>query len=303
MDSIVPVVNQIIMLFIIALCGLFLRKINVFTDAVIKGVNKTVLTVAWPAMMLMVTQKEYKPELLAGFAQVLIAGVIVMSLGSIIVYLAYSKGKREKLKPVVSMLAAMPNAGYIGLPIISAVYGDEGTLFLAAYIVAFNIVMWTLSTSMFTGFSLKSLKGMLNPGFIFAILGTVLFLTKITLPAPLLSTVNQLGGLNTPLSMLLIGARMDTLRPKQLLNAHLWIPAAIKLLAMPAITLLALRLLGVTGVPLGVTVLSTAMPAAAGCQMLAEKYDREVGFASTGISLSTLLCVVSIPIILLLIEL
>ena len=59
--SIGAVVNQIIMLFLIACLGFMLRKMGVFTDAVIKGINKTVLLVTSPAMMLMVTQKEYRP--------------------------------------------------------------------------------------------------------------------------------------------------------------------------------------------------------------------------------------------------
>lgn len=301
MSAIAPVMDQIIMLFIIGLCGLFLRKINVFTDPVIKGVNKMVLVLCWPAMMLMVTQKEYSPELLEGFAQVFVAGLIIMAVGGIVVNLCYLKGNRSKYRPVAAMLATMPNAGFIGLPILSAVYGDKATLYLAAYIVSFNLVMWTLSVSTFTGFSIKSLKGMLNPGFIFAIIGTIFFLLKIKLPSPLLVTVNQLGGLCTPLSMLLLGARIDTLKIKDVLNVHLWIPAVIKLLALPALALVCCKIVGISGMPLGVIVLTTAMPAASGGQMLAERHDREVGYASVGVFLSTLLCIVSIPLVLMMI--
>jgi predicted permease len=301
MSSIAPVMDQIIMLFLIGLCGLFLRRAGIFTDAVIKGVNKLVLVLCWPAMMLMVTQKDCSPELLAGFAQVLIAGVIILSVATIIMYLVYSKGNRKKYRPVAATLCAMPNAGFMGLPIITAVYGDTGALLLAAYIVAFNLVMWTLSVSTFTGFNVKSLKGMLNPGFIFAIIGVALFLLKIRLPSPLLTTVNQLGALNTPLSMLLLGARIDGMKPRELANIHLWIPAAIKLLALPALTLVVCRMAGMSGIPLGVTVLATAMPAASGGQMLAEKNDCEVGYASVGVFLSTLLCIVTIPLVLMMI--
>ena len=59
-------------------------------------------------------------------------------------------------------------------------------------------------------------------------------------------------------SMLLLGARMDTLRPRQLLNAKLWIVTAVKLLAMPLLVLLAARALGVSGMPLGILVLCSA---------------------------------------------
>lgn len=298
--NILPVVYQILMLFIIAAMGLLLRARGVFTDPVIKGVNSTVLMVTWPAMMLMTTQREFSLEVFEGFMIVLGGSIVVLSLACALAYVLLRGRVEDRLRPVLCMLAAMPNAGYIGLPIVEAVYGDAATVYLAAYIVGFNIVLWTIGVSLFTGFHIGSLKGMLNPGFICAVLGTILFLLSIRLPTPILSAVNQLGALNTPLSMLLLGARMDTLRPRQLLNAKLWIVTAVKLLAMPLLVLLAARALGVSGMPLGILVLCSAMPAASAGQMLAEKYDAYVNTAATGISISTLSCIATIPLMLLL---
>lgn len=293
--------DQIIMMFIIMLAGLFLRKKGVFTDDVIKGMNRTLLMVTNPAMLIMVTQKEYRPDLMEGFAQVIIIGITAMSLCSVIMFALYARGDRQKYRPVAAMLSAMPNAGYMGLPIITAVYGPDGALLLAAYIIAFNLVSWTLSTAMFTGFSVKSLKGLWNPGFVFTIIGTLFYMLRVALPAPLLTTVNTLGAVNTPMSLLLMGARMDALRPKQLINRHLWIPCVIKLIALPAATILACRLTGVSGLAMGVAVISTAMPSAAFCQMFAERYDREITYASTGVSLTTILSMATLPLIMLLI--
>ena len=298
--SILPVVYQILMLFIIAAIGLLLRVRGVFTDPVIKGVNTTGLMVTWPAMMLMTTQREFSMEVFEGFMIVLGGSIVVLSLACALAYVLLRGRVEDRLRPVLCMLAAMPNAGYIGLPIVEAVYGDAATVYLAAYIVGFNIVLWTIGVSLFTGFHFGSLKGMLNPGFICAVLGTILFLLSIRLPTPILSAVNQLGALNTPLSMLLLGARMDALRPRQLLNARLWIVTVVKLLAMPLIVLFAARALGVSGMPLGILVLCSAMPAASAGQMLAEKYDAHVNTAATGISISTLSCIATIPLMLLL---
>ena len=301
MGNVSLMMNQIVMMLIIAGIGLFLRRAGVFTDGVIKGINRTLLTVATPAMIIMVTQKEYRPDMMKGFAQVIIVGLAAMTVCIGVMLLVYAKGERARYKQVAAMLSAMPNAGYMGLPIIQAVYGDEGTLFVAAYIVAFNVVSWTVCTALFNGFSVKALKGMINPGFAATIVGTVLYVTQVKLPAPLLSTVTQLGGINTPLSLLLLGARMDTLRPKQLMNIHLLIPCAVKLLILPALTLLACRLMGMAELPLGVAVISTAMPAAAFCQMFAERHDREIAYASTGVSISTILSLATLPLVMLMI--
>lgn len=299
MGNVSLMIDQIIMMLLIACAGLFLRKIGVFTDGVIKGINKTLLMVATPAMIIMVTQKEYRPEMMAGFAQVILVGLAAMSVCIGIMIAVYGRGDRKRFQPVAAMLSAMPNAGYMGLPVINAVYGDEGTLFVAAYIIAFNVVSWTLCTALFTGFNVKSLKGMLNPGFVATIVGTIFYVTRVELPAPLLSTVTQLGGINTPLSLLLLGARMDTLRPKQLLNIHLAAPCAVKLLVLPAVMLGICRIIGMSELPMGVAVISTAMPAAAFCQMFAERYDKEVAYASTGVSISTILSILTLPLVML----
>lgn len=297
--NILPVVNQIIMLFLIALVGFALRKTGVFTDPVIKGVNALVLNGTWPAMMLMLTQKPSSPEVLGGFFTVLIASVVILVVTCLILYLALRNMKDRKLRPVLVMLAAIPNAGYIGMPIIDAAYGSEGTLYLAAYIVGFNLVLWTVGVALYAGFKPSSMKGMLNLGFIFAIVGTFFFVLNIQLPTPVLSAVNQLGNMNTPLAMLLLGARMDTLRLHHFADGKLWGVMGLKLLVIPILTLLILKFLGVTGVVLGVIVLSTAMPSAAAGQLFSEKYDMRVDYAAHGISVCTLLCIATIPLILL----
>ena len=297
--SIGAVVNQIIMLFLIACLGFMLRKMGVFTDAVIKGINKTVLLVTSPAMMLMVTQKEYQPEMMEGFAQVLIVGIVAMSVGLMAVFFLYARGDRKRYRPVAAMLSAMPNAGFMGLPIIDAVYGEEGTLFLAAFIIAFNLVAWTLANALFTGLSLKSLKGLVNPGFLSTIVGVLFYVCKVVLPAPVLATVTQLGNVNTPLALLLLGARMDTLTLNSLKNAHLWITCGVKLIVFPLVVTMICHLAGMTGMPIGILLISTAMPAACFCQMFAEKFDCEVSFGSLGVSLSTILCIATIPLMML----
>lgn len=300
MDGIIsPVVNQIIMLFIIAAIGLGLRLKGIFTDQVIKAINTTVLNVAWPCMAIMTTQKDYTAETLHGFLFVLGVSVVGMALAYMIAWALFFRNKQDRVRPVLINLSALPNAGFMGLPIVQAAYGDVGVLYLAAFVVGFNVVLWTIGASMYTGFKLKALKNLLSPGFIGAILGVVLFLARIRLPEALLSAVTQIGSLNTPLSMLLLGSRMDTLRLKHLADWRVWVCAALKNLAMPLALCLALRLAGVTGILLTVPVMLMAMPPAAACQMLSERYDADVSLAARSISIATLLSVLTIPLVIL----
>lgn len=299
--NIITVTNQILMLFIITGVGWFLQKRKVLTDPVIKGINSVVLQAAWPAMILSTTQKKCTPETLKGFFTVaaVSAAILALACGAICLVLAR---RNVSAAPVYVVLSVMPNAGFVGLPIIQAVYGDTGLLYLAAFLVGFNLILWTVGVFLFTGVSAGSLRGLLNPGLIAAVVGTLLFVAGVALPAPLLSTVNQLGALTTPLSMLLLGARLPRVKPQALRSPRVWSAVALKLLALPTITLAAMRLLRVDAVLTGVAVLSMAMPAASAAQMLAEKYDDDVEFSVQGVSASMLLCIVTVPLIVLLLS-
>lgn len=298
--NIIAVINQIIMLFIITGVGSLLRHKKVLNDAVIKGINSVVLLAAWPAMIIMTTQKQCTEETLEGFILVACVTAVILAVMCIGIWFFMKKFRDVWEKPVLVVLSVMPNAGFVGLPIIQAVYGELGVLYLAAFLVGFNLVLWTVGVFLFTGVNLRSLKNVINPGFISAVVGTGLFVMKIALPTPLLSTVNQLGSLTTPLSMLLLGARLSQVRIKRLARPRLWIACAIKLLVVPMIALVVMRALKADALMTGVMVLAMAMPAASAAQMFAEKYDNDVEYSVQGVSVSMLLCIITIPLILLL---
>lgn len=297
--NIIAVINQIIMLFIITGIGWYLQRVKVLTDDVIKGINAVVMKAAWPCMILMTTQKQCTDETLRGFILVACVTTAILLVACVGVYMFCAKGREGREAPVFAVLSVMPNAGFVGMPIIQAVYGDEGVLYLAAFLVGFNLVLWTVGVFLFAGVSVRSLKCIINPGFIASVVGTALFVLRIALPKPLLSTVTQMGSLTTPLPMLLLGARLVKVKWRQIANLRLWISMAVKLLAMPLLTMVIMRLVGASETLTGITVLAMAMPSAAAAQMFAEKHENNVEVSVQGVSVSMLLCIITIPLILL----
>ncbi len=301
-NALSAVIDQIIMLFIIAGIGLFMRKKGIFTDEVIKNVNTFVLQVTWPCIAVMAMMTEYTQETLHGFLVVAGISVFAMLLGCGIGGLAFSKNKDASRRPVLMCISAIPNAGFIGLPIMQALYGEIGVLYMAAFLVGFNLVVWTVGAAMYQGFSIKTLKGFLSPGSIGIFVGLFIFLLRIELPGAVSSTITALGRLNTPLAMLLMGARMDTLRPRDLLDKNIWAAAGLKLVVLPLILFAALKLLGFSGILLAAPVVLAAMPAASISQMFAEKFNADSRFAAKGVSMSTLLCILTVPLLSLLVS-
>ena len=117
---------QIMMLLCIALVGLWLRHRQVMSPPVIKGVNSIVLTVAWPAMVLMATQKAEAPALLPDFLRIFVAALSLLCLAILGFYLLGRRLLPEKRAAVFAAIAAMPNAGFVGLPIVLEIARQHG---------------------------------------------------------------------------------------------------------------------------------------------------------------------------------
>ena len=289
-------VYELLMLYIIIFIGYVLRKKGIFTEGVIKGVNSMVFMAVWPAMIIMTTQKEYGQAQLAGFLFTFVFALVFLAAAALIVHWFARNRLAPERSSVFTLLVTMPNAGFVGYPIIEAVYGAEGVIYLSAFLMAFNMVLWTIGVIIFGGGKKNFFKDLMNPGFIASVVGLLLFIFRIQLPRPLLSAVQRMGNMVTPLSMLLLGARLDGLRREDIRCGLTWLAAGLKLLAVPLIAFVILKLMGVRGVLPGVIVLSLCMPSASAAQIFSEKFQKDVALSTKGITLSMLVCFAVIPL-------
>ena len=296
------VILQIVMLLLLVLIGLGLRHKNVFTDPVTKGVNPLLLKIAWPAMILMAAQKDLPQEQIPQVMTVLVLSTIIMSLTCVAVYLLF-KGRIGKDRlAVFAGVSTMPNVGYVGIPIINVMYGNLGIIYLSGTIIALNIVMWTVLHLLIQedGGAGRVLRALFNPGIAASLLAMIFILSGLRLPEPLLSLSNHLGNMTISVSMILVGVRLkDTIKFQQLKSGVLWLSMAIRLLIIPIAVALLLKAFGVTGITYGVLVVSTALPAAAATQFMAEQYNKDTALAAQSASISLLACLVTLPLVML----
>ncbi len=297
--DIAAVVNQILMMLLIMGLGLILRKSGVMSAEVIRGISGIVLKVAMPCLVLMMVQKDGGEDLRGDFLRIALASLLWLSAGLLAVFYLVNKRMPERRASVFAGISALPNVGYMGMPIISAVYGDLGVVYLAAAVVGLNCTIYLTLEILMTG-KLPGLSALSkNVGLILSLLALLVFMTGFRIPMPLSAMVAQLGGMTTPLSMLVAGARLMDFRRSAMKDPVLWWAIGIRLLALPLAGFALFRLLGFEGVPLGVITLACAMPGAVATQMYAEREKKDALFAATGVSLSTILCLASIPLVLL----
>ena len=289
------VLPQLFMMFAIAGIGILLRKRGVITDPVIKGLSDIVTLATNPALLISVTQHEYTPKTLLNFLNVLWMGTATMALVMVAVY-ALCRGQDERTRPVVALVSALPNAGFMGLPIVRAMYGSDGALYLAAVIVAFNLVIWTVGTALVDRKHF-TIARMFNPGFIASLIGMALFLLNVDLPDIVVAPVDSLAAVNTPLAMLVLGGRLEMPDARSLVSGNSLLVAAVKLVAMPLIALGLSMAFHLDPVAAGTLVLAGAMPSAIMGQMVAEQYGRDARLAARSVSITAILSLATIPLI------
>ena len=290
------VVSQVIILFIVAMVGALCRHNGYLTDSVIHSLTQIVINITAPCLVLYNMQRDFSRELLAGFLQTMFLTMVFILLAIAVGLAVYRKRPHDR-RAVLADLLGFSNCGFMGYPIILAV-NPEWMIYAVAYNVGFAFLSWTVGISILGGKEAASLKrAALNPNVIASALGFALFCLQLRWPAVLSDTLDMLGGLTTPLTMLLIGTRIYGIDTKELKDADYHTSALLRLVLLPLAVMLVSRLLPVSAAVRGTLVLLTAMPMGTMVSMQAELYGGDTVFAARACAWSTLLSMVTIPLV------
>jgi len=294
------IINQVLILFLMMMVGTFVRKKEMISNEVVKGLAELLLNVTSPALVIASFDFSFSQQLLYEIGQVLLYALCIHGalVGiSKLVYMKYPKATRS----VLQFMTIFSNCGYMGFPLLNSIYGKIGVLYGSVYVVAFNLFLWSVGVILFTGEkdgkTMK--KAVVNPGIISVLIGIIIFVFSIKLPLPLSQTLESIGSMTTPLSMIIVGAKLAEMEFRSLFsNVTVYYSAFIRLIAIPIAVLCVFRAFGVKDLLLGVIVACTAMPAAAATTIFAEKYNGNATFASQCVLVTTLLSVITIPLVL-----
>ena len=292
---------QVFILFIVVLVGAASRKLGYFTDESIHGTTQLVVNITLPCLTIMNMQREFSMQVLKNFilALLITAALIVVTL---LLGLAIYRNRPREKRAVLANLAGFSNCGFMGYPIILAVKPDW-MMYAVAYNIAYNIVAWTLGVSLFCGKENITLRRvLLNPNIVSAVIGFVFFCTGFTVPSVPAQAMTLIGGLTTPLSMLLIGTRVCGIRLGDFKDVDDHISAGLRLVVLPLALYVVLRPLPIAHEVAATLYLLTAMPCATMTGMQAELYHGDATFAARAIAYSTLLSLASVPVMSLLLQ-
>ncbi|MGI6189627.1 MAG: AEC family transporter, partial [Caldicoprobacteraceae bacterium] len=118
--------------------------------------------------------------------------------------------------------------------------------------------------------------------------------------APLYNAASMVGSMTSPLSMLIVGALLANLPFKEMFRGFpVYLGSFVRLIAMPLLFYLILKPFSIPADILNISVILTAMPAAVNTVIFAEKYGGDSELASRIVGISTVLSVMTIPLIML----
>lgn len=191
------------------------------------------------------------------------------------------------------------NTGFMGFPLITAVLGRENLIYCMPAFLSFQAITWTYGAYLMGGKEqLAPKKMILNPAILGIVVGLPLFLGGVRLPNMIGSTVSYLADLNTPLAMVVIGAQMAFADlPATFRNLRLYESALFKLLITPILTALLLLPFGLSPVVYVAVVILAGVPTAGVTSMFAEQFNRDADSAAQVITLSTLLSILTLPLV------
>ncbi len=297
--------NQMIILFLMMLVGYICRwqgLLNKYGSQVISGI---VVNVANPALILSASinsDGSIKGKDLLYTAVISAAIYVFLILISFILprILGVSKDKYG----VYKVMTVFSNIGFMGFPLISAVYGSKALLYASIFLLPYNLLIYTWGIHSLDSNSDRkkghklSLGKIFNIGVIACILTMIIYLANIQVPEFVSKTVKSFSELTAPLSMMVIGASMFDMKIRDLVSdIRLIIFTVIKLLIIPALGIFIIKLFVTNADMLGVCLIMLATPVGSMTAMLAGQYECDYELCSRGVALSTVLSVLTIPLV------
>lgn len=206
-------------------------------------------------------------------------------------------------RKIFQLMFVFSNLGFIGIPVVTNVLGAEYVVYVTEFIMAYNLVFYTYGVSLVEGkFSAASLRAMINPGNVLTVFALCMVLFHIQLPAFLSTAVVYLGNVTSPMALFAVGFALANTDLKALLgDKRLYVFTAVKLLVIPAVLLAGLKLLPVSQELVKVCLIMFAMPVGNMPLMIGTQKGIDVHTCSGAILMTTVLCVVTIPLLMMLI--
>lgn len=293
--------EEIIKLFVIMFMGYAVVKAGLMKSSESKSVSVIMVYLVIPCVILNAFQVEYTPDVQKGL---LLACAAAVAVHILFLFLTAILKKPLHLDVIERATIIYSNAGILVIPLVQELLGQEYVIYSSAYIAVQLILIWTHCKNMLCEEDkLEWKKVLLNINIISIIAGVVLFIFRIQLPSGAQDILNMMNNMIGPLGMLLAGMVIAEV-PLQTVftRKRSYLSAALRLLVYPVFVLGLMKIIQTfTAIHdskqiLLTVCLASITPACATVTSMAQLYDKDAAYSSSLYVLTTLLSIVTMPV-------
>jgi predicted permease len=298
----VPATQVAIMFGLMAVGWVAYRARWLGTEA-LRGLTNLLLFLVVPAVTIQAFQRPFDAARLRT-----IGIVFVIDLVAFAITIAVARAlMNRRLVPDHAMRVALQfgtvysNAGFIGIPLTQALLGSDGVFYAVTYIAAYTVFVWTHGISLFghdhVRTSMKIRRVLLNPGIISILIALPLYILSVHFPSPASDVVGYLAAMNTPLSMIVVGVNIAAFSLRSIFSdKYVWLGTLARNIIIPALFIVLLGFLPIDPVARMAILISVSTPVGAFLVIFSVRHDQDTQFATRLLCLSTLMCVITLPV-------
>ena len=306
MEQFFIVLNQIGFFLILIIFGILAVKFGILDEHSLGSVSKLVMRMALPAYIFINTAEGATRQ---GLAESLLVIPLAIALYLMLFLLSLLLEKVFRLKGnrghVFRAIVMFGNVGFMGIPLVVELYPDTALLYISLFTILDQGLFWTYGVSLTKPVSdqkekvsLKNLKNLLSPALVAIVGATVLVLLNVHLPKILTTTLSKLGTASMPLSLLYIGGMLSMTDVRKVLRCgELYAEIGLKMLVLPIVFFLVMKLCQVPADMAGTMTFLTGLPAINMVAMLSKNNGSDGDYAVCAVMMTTLACLVTLPLV------
>ena len=295
-------------MFLLMATGFIARKTNIIDDVSSKRLSTLIIKIGQPMMIISaLSSAEFSYDYLKDGLLIVVIGMGVHAVMAVLAYFFCAGFRDLDERKITEFSLVFTNAGFIGFPIMEALFGSKGLFLASFYVISFHLFLWSWGIAILArkrdDIKLTVRKIFVNFGSIPCLIGVLLYLLVIPFPDFVMPEfigkfLKYLGDLCTPISVLITGALLATRTPKQIFGSlKIYYFSALKLFVIPAIVCVVAKLIGLPNDTVMFCTVEAALPAAATITMFSEIYNLNAGYASQTVGTSSLLSVATLPLV------
>ncbi len=299
MENLIVSFKVVAPLLILMLLGTILLRVHIFDSATVKKMNAAIFKVFLPALIFNNIYNSSIDDIKDIKTALYIAAVLIVAYILSIIYVYFTEKENSKRGVIVQGICRS-NFVIFGLPLCMSICGD-GVMGKVAVAVAIVVpvlnIFAVIALELFRGGKpspKKILKGIItNPLIIVSLVGILVLVSGIKLPAIISTSISDVAKIGTPLALILLGASINfgTVKGnlKQLITA-----IAGKLIVLPFFGFLIAALLGMRGSDMALLIAAFASPTAVSSYPMALQMDGDGDLAAQIVAFGTAICIVTV---------